>query len=125
MRRIKNKFAILRMLASIAVLTSVCGLPAQGQLSARTTSTSYKSEATTIPLLSQTKEQRVSISFNDDFRHSALLLKDSAPDAKTSDRTDIRVWFGEFFPAQDLRVRSASPIEREPRRLGVKISVIF
>lgn len=132
MRRNKHNLAIVRMLISIAVLTPVCSmvesssLPAQALATQNTASTSDQPDATTA-LLSQTTtdEQRVSVSLNDELNHSIELLKKLPPAARTSGGPDIDVWYGEYFKAHNLRVLSASPIEKEPSRLGLKISFTF
>ena len=133
MGRHKNKLASLRLLTGITVLASVCSwagssaVPAQAQLALDTTITSGKPDATTVSLLSQTKinEPGGSISYSEDFNSSYLLLKDSQSVEKTSSRPDIRVWYGQYFSSQELRVLSACPFECEPNRIGLKISFAF
>ena len=133
MSRNKNNLAIVRMLISIAVLTFVCGstessLPsAQVPLTTDTTVASDQADAVATPLLSQTPadEPRVSITFNDDSGSSHELLQKAPPATKPSSRPDLDVWYGDYFTDNKLPRLSASPVESEPNRLGVKLSFSF
>ena len=135
MSRNKNNLAIVRMLISIAVLTFVCGStessppppPAPAPPTTAPTSASDQTDADATPLLTQTAtdEPRVSISFNDDSSNSFELLKKSPPATKPSGGPDLDVWYGDYFTDNKLPRLSASPIESEPNRLGVKLSFSF
>lgn len=72
----------------------------------------------------QPEVPRVSVSFNDDARQDYALLKGTSSKGKTSRRADVEVWYGQYSE-QDYRVLPASPVEKEPSRLNVKLSIAF
>jgi len=133
MRRNKNNLALLSMLSCIAVLTFVCGAtkssapPTPAPLIADPAVASDPADAVATPLLTQTStaEPRVSISFNDDPSSSAPRLQKTPPAPKASGRPDFDVWYGDYFTDNKLPRLSASPLEKEPSRLGVKLSFSF
>lgn len=132
MRRNKNNLAILRMLISLAMLTPVCSMvasspqPGQAPVGMDTAITSYNPDAaTTLLTQAATTKQRVSFSLRDDLSSSSELLKRSLSTGRISSGPAINVWYGEYFTAHNLRVLGASPIEREPSRLGLRISFTF
>jgi hypothetical protein len=132
MSRNKNNLAIQRMLISIAVLTFVCGSTESSPpltpapLTTDLTSPSDPADVTTT-LLTQTATEapRVSISFNDDVSSSIALSKELPPAPKTPRGPDLDIWYGEYFTDHKLPRLSASPLESEPSRLGVKLSFSF
>ncbi|MGC3958081.1 MAG: hypothetical protein QM813_09135 [Verrucomicrobiota bacterium] len=73
----------------------------------------------------QTAPPRVSISFDDGASKSYALLKRLPPTGKSSARPEIDVWYGQYYEDQIFRVLPASPFEKEPSRLNVKISFAF
>ncbi len=136
MSRNKNNLAILPVLISIAVLTFVCGSPERTESSPPPAPTPLPTapviandpaDADVIPLLTQTitAEPRVSITFNDDASSSFERLNKLPPTTKTSAGPDLDVWYGDYFTDNKLPRLSASPIESEPSRLGVKLSFSF
>ena len=132
MERNTNKFAILWMLTSIVVLTPVCSLvessppPDQTSLSAASVTGSDQVDVTfALPSQPEAAAPRVSISLNDHSDRSFKLTKQSPSAAKRTHRADLDVWYGEYFKTHNLRVLGASPIEREPSRIGLKVSFAF
>lgn len=67
---------------------------------------------------------RISVSFNDDTSPAAALVKGVPPLEKNYRRPAIDVWYGPYSE-QDYPVLPASPFEKEPSRLNVKISFAF
>lgn len=132
MERNTNKFAILWLLTSIVVLTPVCSLvessprPVQPPLNAPAATGSDQTDDA-FALLSQptATEPRVSFSLNEESDRAFQLAKDSSANTKPAPRADLDVWYGEYFKTHNLRVLGASPIEREPSRIGLKISFTF
>lgn len=132
MERNTNKFAILWLLTSIVVLTPVCSLvessplPAQTSLSsAPATGSDQADDAFALLAQPTAAAPRVSFSLNEDSDRTFKLAKEAPATPKTSRRADLDVWYGEYFKTHNLRVLSASPIEREPSRIGLKISFTF
>lgn len=135
MGRKKHKLAIGVMLTSIIVLTSIYRMtgnspvPVPTPLSTASTSisTNDQTEAATPSLLSQssTNQSRVSLSLSDDLSTSTARLEKARETGRSGDRPNVRVWYGQYFKEQNLKMLSASPIEREPNRLGLKISFSF
>jgi hypothetical protein len=132
MTRNKNNLAIVRMLIGIAVLTFVCGStessppPAPAPLNTDAISANDQADVTTTPLPQTiTEAPRVSITFNDDSSSSFERLNRLPPTPKPSGGPDLDVWYGDYFTDNKLPRLSASPVESEPNRLGVKLSFSF
>ena len=66
---------------------------------------------------------KFSVSFNDENTATYVLSK-GVPTEKISRRPDIDVWYG-LYSEQDYPILRASPFEKEPSRLNVKISFAF
>lgn len=126
---------LVAMLTGIVALGSVYGLTrnspapplAPRELNPALIHTQREPEPTTAAVFAEAPpaERRVSVSFNDD-RDSAYALLKGVPAAdKAAHLPEVDVWYGEYFKEQNLRVLSASPIEREPSRLGLKVSFAF
>lgn len=67
---------------------------------------------------------RVTVSFNDEDNEAYALLRGVAPRAGSSSRPDLNVWYGPYSE-HDYRPLPASPLEKEPSRLNVKVSIAF
>jgi hypothetical protein len=135
MGRKKHKLAIVGMLTCITVLTSVYRMtgssPVPGPTplsnSATNVSTNDQADISTLSLVSQSSihQSRVSLSLSDDLSTSTARLDKVRETQRSGDRPNVRVWYGQYFKEQNLKMLSASPIEREPNRLGLKISFSF
>jgi len=120
------------MLSGIAGVLSVVAWsesspqPATTQPAIATTVTNERDEVVIETPLTQTQPAapRVSVTFNDDTSTTYALLKGVPPAQKRSYRPDIDVWYGQYSE-EDYRVLPASPVEKEPSRLNVKISFAF
>ena len=131
-RNNQHKSAILLLLTSIAVLTPICSLvestpvPTPALVTRDAASANDQADATSFQLAQpQTETPRVSISFSDDLSHTIKLERELPPIDKPGGHPGIDVWYGQFFTAQELRVLSASRVETEPSRLGLKVSFTF
>lgn len=131
MGRKKHKLAIGVMLTSITVLTSIYRMtgstpvPTPAQLNTTSTNVSTKVTTPSLLLQSSTNQSRVSLSLSDDLSTSTARLERARETERSGDRPNVRVWYGQYFKEQNLKMLSASPIEREPNRLGLKISFSF
>lgn len=80
------------------------------------------------PVASLTETQsvpsRVSVSFNDDASSTSALMKGVPPFEKSARYPDLDIWYGQYSD-QDFRILPASPVEKEPSRLNVKLSFGF
>jgi len=120
------------MLTAIVGVLSVVGsnkpapqpLPTQPAIAASLTQEPEEVVLELSPAPTQAAAPRVSVSFNEDRSSSYALLKGIPPVPKRSHQPDIDVWYGEYS-AQDYPVLPASPLEKEPSRLNVKISFAF
>ena len=131
-RNNQHKSVTLLLLTSIAVLTPICSLvesspaPETAPVTVDAANASDQADATAFQLAqTQTETPRVSISFSDDLSHTIKLERELPPADKLSRHPDIDVWYGQFFTEQELRVLSASRVETEPSRLGLKVSFTF
>jgi hypothetical protein len=132
MERNSKKLAIVALLTGIAGVISIAGLSGG---SSRPESTPSAVVATTTPAqdeivvptpLPQTQPEasRLSVAFNDDTTSTYALLKGGPAMEKISRHPDIDIWYGQYSE-QDYRVLPASPVEKEPSRLNVKLSFSF
>ena len=112
---------------SIADLSGNSPQPAPVQLAKNVTVTDNQDDSSAVILetSSEPAPPKVSVSFNDETSSAYALLKGVSPIGKSSHRPDIDVWYGQYYSDEDYRVLPASPIEKEPSRLNVKISIGF
>lgn len=130
MRRMTKQIACVTLLTGIAGVLAVTALP--GRSLRPTMSAPQLTEAespnTTPPVvwLTEAKPEpsRVSVSFTDEASESYALLRGGTPGQTSPHRTDLDLWFGQYSD-RDYRPLPASPIEKEPSRLNVKLSIAF
>lgn len=132
MEKNPKKLVLLAMLTGIAGVIAVAGLSGSSPRTEPTpaavaaTAPPAPAEAGLLTPLTQNKPEasRVSVSFNDDANQGYALLKGGAASQETSHHPDIDIWYGQYSD-QDYRSLPASPLEKEPSRLNVKISIAF
>jgi hypothetical protein len=134
MRKTTKQIALMALLTGIAGVLAVTALPGRGLRAAAESHTLHVTAvelpATTQPqpvvLLteSQPPPPRVSVSFTDDTSESYALGRGVPPDRQSTRRTDLDLWYGEYSD-RDYRPLPASPLENEPSRLNVKLSIRF
>jgi hypothetical protein len=131
-RNNQSKSVILRLLISIAVMVPICTLvesspaPAPTPVTMDATTASDPADPTATFVLAETKTEapRVSISLSDDASQSFKLEKALPSSPKPAGRPDIDVWYGGYFSDRNY-ILPASPIEKEPGRLCLKVSFSF
>lgn len=124
----------MTLLTVIAGVLAVTALPGRGL---RTTAewqtphvTAVELPTTTQPqpvlLLTeaQTEPTRISVSFAEDASESYALWRGVPPVSQSPRRTDLDLWYGEYSD-RDYRPLPASPLEKEPSRLNLKLSITF
>ncbi len=124
----------MTLLAGIAGVLVVTALPGRGL---RPTAESHTPQVPAVELPASAQPQpvvllteaqsappRVSVSFTDDTLESYALMRGVPPVRQSSGRTDLDLWYGEYSD-RDYRPLPASPLEKEPSRLNVKLSITF
>lgn len=132
MGRNTKKLAILAMLIGIVGVLSVVGWsgrspqPAPAPPTLAAPITPERDEVVLVTPRAQTPPvaSRISVTFADDPSSPYALLKGASSTEKPSRRADFHVWYGQYSE-QDFRVLPASPVEKEPSRLCLKVSFTF
>ena len=124
----------MALLTGIAGVLAVTALPGRGLRRAAESHTLHVTAvglpATTQPqpvvLLpaAQTEPARISVSFAEDASESYALWRGVPPVSQSPRRTDLDLWYGEYSD-RDYRPLPASPLEKEPSRLNLKLSITF
>lgn len=124
----------MTLLAGIAGVLAVTALPGRGL---RATAESHTPQAPAVELPASAQPQpvvllteppveqaRISVSFAEDASESYALWRGVPPTRQANRRTDLDLWYGEYSD-RDYRPLPASPLEKEPSRLNVKLSITF
>lgn len=134
MRKTTKQIALLALLTGIAGMLAVTALPGRGLRAAAESHTRHVTAvdlpATTQPqpvvLLTEarTEQARISVSFAEDASESYALWRGVPRNRQSTRQTNLELWYGEYSDS-DYRPLPASPLEKEPSRLNVKLSITF